>query len=49
MKLWKLPKGEATTRGRDEGFIFGINGGRGKRYTTYIFPDGRAKVATKTT
>ena len=48
MKLWNLPKGEATTRGRDGGFIFGLNGGRGKRYATYGFPDGRAMVAAKT-
>ena len=51
-KHWNVPLGEATTRARDEGFIFGLqmkDGGRKMRYVTYKFPTGRAMVAERST
>jgi hypothetical protein len=45
VKLWRIPKGEATTRARDEGFIVVRN--RSKRFATHSFPEGRAMVAKK--
>lgn len=48
MNFWRMKKGEATTRARDEGFIFGGNSGYGKRFATYGgFPGGRAMVMEK--
>jgi hypothetical protein len=49
-QLWKVPLGEAVTRARDEGFIFGLqmkDAGRKIRYVTYMFPTGRAMVAER--
>ena len=45
-KLWHLPKGEATTKARDQGFIF-RNDGHGHRFATYAFPEGRSMVKAK--
>ena len=46
MKLWFMKKGEATTKARDVGFIFGGNDGKGKRYVTFKFPEHGRKMVT---